>query len=421
MDKHYIHECISLIENKLKWGTAKEWSDAQFKKLSELVLQTTHVSISTPTLKRLFGKVKTSAVYNPQYETKNALAQYLSYKDWEHFKQENETRILSVNRPPENNNEPNTYLKKKSKVFWIGLITLTLTFGSFWFFKPSLQFIKGADEINFQGKFLKGNVPLTVLFTYNVSGAKTDSNYISSHGNTFKHLQKQRNTISEWFEYAGYYRVNLLVDNVVKKHLMVHAFSKGWESVLTHGERNQYFHLPKDINEDGILRTEWKEISISSLDSIHNYWVLHQNVKEFNGGGEDFILEARMKNNSIDVGICNDEVIAIQFEHGFIRLHFVQPGCAIWVNTIISELKFNGENYDLSNFAFDLTQWHKIKIESLSKNVSVYMNDRVLFSNSYTTTLGQMKGISIETMGNGSTDKILIKDSHENVILDNDF
>jgi hypothetical protein len=43
-------------------------------------------SISPDTLKRLFGKTKTYRSYNPQLETKNALALFIGYEGWEDFK-----------------------------------------------------------------------------------------------------------------------------------------------------------------------------------------------------------------------------------------------------------------------------------------------------------------------------------------------
>jgi hypothetical protein len=82
----YTSKCIELIEDKLQWGSSANWIDYNFKELSEQVFEVSKVSISIRTLKRIFKSAQSSEVYyEPQMATKNALAQYLNYRDWANF------------------------------------------------------------------------------------------------------------------------------------------------------------------------------------------------------------------------------------------------------------------------------------------------------------------------------------------------
>src|SRR5689334_14023175 len=83
-DNQLLLKCRQMIAEKLSWPPADEWRNYEFTELSEKILETTGVGLSTTTLKRLFGKVQ----YNnlPSSSTLNALARYLGYDSWMHFK-----------------------------------------------------------------------------------------------------------------------------------------------------------------------------------------------------------------------------------------------------------------------------------------------------------------------------------------------
>jgi hypothetical protein len=78
------HGCqlISEIYGKRDIAT---WTNSDYIKLSNILYKKTSVQISPNTLKRIFGKIKTDARYYPQKATRDALAIYIGFKDWDHF------------------------------------------------------------------------------------------------------------------------------------------------------------------------------------------------------------------------------------------------------------------------------------------------------------------------------------------------
>ncbi len=95
----YVNKCIELLEANLQRGKSAYWKDNDFQKLSNRIHDSAKISISVPTLKRLFGRIKTHENYNPQIETKNAVAIFLGYEDWQHFKYMYAQSVSATNAP----------------------------------------------------------------------------------------------------------------------------------------------------------------------------------------------------------------------------------------------------------------------------------------------------------------------------------
>ncbi len=89
-ESFYLNKCLQHLQEKLLWGVSKSWTNKEFEKLSEQIFDASRIHISVVTLKRLFGRAKTyKKEYNPQLETKNALAIFLGYKSWQEYKEKN--------------------------------------------------------------------------------------------------------------------------------------------------------------------------------------------------------------------------------------------------------------------------------------------------------------------------------------------
>ena len=95
-DRYYINIIILRIEKKLNWKKVSLWTDSEYKKLSLLIFDETTISISPQTLKRLFGKVKYKDDYTTQPATKDALARFLKYADWDAFIQDEAHSIHKI-------------------------------------------------------------------------------------------------------------------------------------------------------------------------------------------------------------------------------------------------------------------------------------------------------------------------------------
>src|SRR6056297_755188 len=82
-DEKYYKKCRELIEKRVDWGNVDKWTHKHFRKLSELVYKDTGTLLSHNTLKRFWGRVSYKG--GASISTKNALSQFLGYKNWNDF------------------------------------------------------------------------------------------------------------------------------------------------------------------------------------------------------------------------------------------------------------------------------------------------------------------------------------------------
>jgi len=73
--------CLRRVEDKFGRDSHEKWVNSDFNDLSTDIFLKTKVSVSGGTLKRIFGKTKTSEGYRPQLATLDALSVYLDYSN----------------------------------------------------------------------------------------------------------------------------------------------------------------------------------------------------------------------------------------------------------------------------------------------------------------------------------------------------
>ncbi len=95
VNETHIKICLNLIEDKLNWGSGKNWTTKDFKHLSEKIQKDTKVTLSVATLKRIWGKISYSS--KPTITTLDALAQFIGFENWRSF--ENDQRNKSKLQP----------------------------------------------------------------------------------------------------------------------------------------------------------------------------------------------------------------------------------------------------------------------------------------------------------------------------------
>ena len=110
-NRSYILRCIALIEQKVDWGKTQDWVDYDFKNLSDQIFESTKVSISIRTLKRIIRQVPDAeGYYEPQMATKNALALYLGFRTWADFKRSD---AIENREQPESRRKSDDYACKE--------------------------------------------------------------------------------------------------------------------------------------------------------------------------------------------------------------------------------------------------------------------------------------------------------------------
>jgi hypothetical protein len=425
-DRYYINIIIGKIEKKLNWKKVSLWTDSEYKKLSLLIFEDTTISISPQTLKRLFGKVKYKDVYTTQPATKDALARFLNYADWDVFVQDEAHSIHKI-----------TFLLKRKGIANyrnITIISLVLAF-VLTISSVYLIVVNKSKPITFLAENVIGMVPHTVSFQLDITKFRKKEVYLdfdqneAENAENVEFLDNNLKLINHCFESPGYYNVRLSTKRKMLASAKIHVLSEGWSSYCFTDDnfilRKFIFGLEKkvqDNTEDGILYISPKELSNKGFNGNTVCYLEHLLYKDFHGSADSCLLEVKYQNSSEMGGIsCYDVEFRIVGENGTASVILVQKGCYRWSEITVGEKQLNGKYNDLSFLSADLSSWNTMKIVINNNEASFINNSDTIYTTNYNHLLGMIKGIRFVTKGSGVFDYVRLYDNRGKLLFDDNF
>jgi hypothetical protein len=97
------------------------------------------------------------------------------------------------------------------------------------------------------------------------------------------------------------------------------------------------------------------------------------------------------------------------------------PGCTGNINTNVGEHFMSGKTTDLSGFGCDIRQWQDIEVIVKNKEARFYINQKEIFSKSFTKSPGAVTGVAFSSNGLYEIDNIELKGLDGKVVYENDF
>jgi hypothetical protein len=425
-DRYYINIIIRRIEKKLGWKKVSLWTDNEYKKLSLHIYENTSISISPQTLKRLFGKVKYKDDYNTQPATKDSLAKFLDYTDWDAFIKDQSHGIHKYIN----------YINDRISEKHFKTI-ITLFFLAIFLIASSIFILQGIKykRVFFQAENVTGVVPHTVSIHLNISNLRNRDVFIDFDQNELEDnnkgelLDKHLKLINHCFESPGYYNVKLLSRGMVLASTKVHVLSEGWSTYYFNNDnfslRKFVFGLENKVQEsanDGMLYISPSELNSKGFNGNTVYYLEHIMYKDFNVSADSCLFEVRYR-NSPDIGgiSCYDVEFRIVGENGLASVILVQEGCYRWSEINIGEKQLNGKYNDLSFLNADLSSWNTMKIMINNNKALIINNSDTLFTTHYNQLLGQIKGIRFVTKGSGAFDYVKLSNVSGELKFDDNF
>lgn len=394
MDKSPLNNIKGVIEHYYKIGPIEDWKNRDYQNLSFQIHQKTKVLISTNTLKRIFGKLKTKENYLPQSATLEALESY----------------VQSIT---EESSSPQVTPKKK---YWymilssvaILLIVLALVFLR----KEETPIEELVVDTSISVKKIEGKNTATVYFDIEGEAHKTEDIRLSfGEGGDTITLPKGRTTISHFYKYPGAFKPRLIHnEKVVRVFDKVLIPSDGWMALGSSldGDKNfKTYPIADDMiqKEEGYWHMTVSDLEKCGMDRNKLHLLRLYNYQQFNVRADDFYLALRMKNVGFWPEVdCNNINVIIQCENGIIRQPFPKPGCSYWITSRYSEIRKSGKNHDMSAFCSDLSEWGTVEIQGVGKELTFIINKEEVYKQSYKRSLGEIIGIQIQFFGTGYID-----------------
>lgn len=408
----YLEECILMIERKLDWGPYGKWTAYHFSILSQEIQNKTGKTVSDSTLKRLFGKKDTRENYNPQLYTKNAIAEYLEYKDWQ--------SLIAQLKPTTPDTIKVNKRKTNSVAVYIYMGTVIAIILTVLYFIPQnnsdTAWLKTADTSR--------TVPHTVVFHYDVSKVK-DSVFIDFGNNTRIPLSKEKHTITEYYKGCGIYYPKLLTNKKVLDSVRICNYSRSWQGGYSPNDDYRKFIPFEDTSVFWQYNRLYTPVEYLRLpDPVYNngIYVEYRLMKDFSISLDSLEVTAIVKNPSAEGGkLCYDIEIWLIGTKDNCKVRFVEPGCYRYGQFKISEKVYNGRFDDLSALARDLKSWKNICIKTSNSKAEIYYNGNVVLTENYQNNMGKLLGIYVRFYGTGSLQGVRVLDHDSRMIYKTNF
>ncbi|TWF40457.1 hypothetical protein FHW36_104139 [Chitinophaga polysaccharea] len=436
-DRRYIKEIIREYNARFaSWGPSDSWDLDQFKTLENMIFELTNTMVSANTLKRFFQQ----RTGNPQLATRDVLCRLLGYTGYIDFvmkKTQKEEPLPAstdtadrpipdiVQAPQET---PVTPVKPKSRRLIYFLIALLLLIGGalLYTLKISDSYTKyQLSKIEFAASDTKGMNPLTVTFSYDIpSGLLDDIQLIfeEPNGDTLsKKLSKPVGQVNATYIFEGDGFCHLQYKGKTFKTIGIEIRKPGW-SVFTRNERKGIFRtasIRQAYHKDGYVSMP--------LDSVvpearpNHLFVSYIFYKEQLVNGDNFMLEARVRNSALENAIPRSDVmlyiLSDSGRHGFA---LNEAGYA-YIKFISGEKTIMGDEYNLSSLNFNASEWHVMGIRVENKKSAFYLDGKRIWNIDYNKPIGEANEIILRFKGCGAVDYVKLSKLDGQLVYEQDF
>ncbi|PUZ23001.1 hypothetical protein DCC81_21570 [Chitinophaga parva] len=452
-DRRYTREITSEYATRfISWGPPETWDLDQFKTLENMILESTNVMVNANTLKRFFQQ----RTGNPQLATRDALCRFLGYAGYTDFVRK-KTRIedaanaASVQRLEEDVHETASALSAPPPVHTtpahtpapVAAPARTQRSGRAYIYLLSaallivcgylLYILKIKDlytdyllsKIEFSVSDPKGANPLTVTFSYSIpSPLLKDMKlvYEEANGDTAeKLLTHNEGKVNATYIYEGDGFCYLRYKDRTIKTITVENRRLGW-SIHTRNERKGIFRtvpIGQAFHKEGYLSLPLDSVVPEARPG--HLFVSYIYYKEKLVDGDNFMFEARVRNAPQDFAIPRSDVMMYMLSdtgmHGFA---LNEAGYA-YIKFISGEKSIKGDEYNLSKFNFDASQWHVMGIRVENKHSSFYLDGEKIFQIAYTKPIGTANELILRFKGCGAVDYVKVNQLNGQVIYEQNF
>jgi hypothetical protein len=418
----HIEECLRLIETKWQRGNREEWSSYDFEKLNTAIFDTTGVSLSVSTLKRLFGKVSYPNL--PSVHTLNTLARFAGFEDWNDFRQRHpsppSTAALQQNTIPAFQQTtipapqqttipataPTTRGPRPALTRWwpLLLLPLAILLYSLLNSRNGNHPLPNPSQYSFTAnKIISEGVPNSVVFHYRTPVNPTDSVFIVQTWDMSRRIAvpPTGTDYSAIYYYPGYFKAKLIVDTqIVRTHdLMI--TSNGWLALA------QADPVPIYFKKEEVARKEGIEVDSNTLARYHLTLqpaaprVRLFYIKDLGDLSDSaFTFETTLKTGPPQgSGVCQNVQVLIQCKNDVFIIPLAAKACIGDIGLYAAGAMATSRNADLSGFGCDLTQWTTLRVTSSHRHLTFLVNGKPAWSANFPDNPEDIVGVQYRFTG----------------------
>lgn len=413
-DKELIKICLQKISRKSGFADPGSLRQRDLEHLSEEIEKSTGILISVSTIKRLLN-----GQFNrlPQIATLNAISTYLGYDSWQDLRAREHEKINTGEELQTGQSGPLPQRKKPQVSYRMVIpgiaVVLFLLIVLYNYFSKADPV--NEDDISFSvSKITSHDIPNTVVFTYDVSKTDGDSFFIQQSWDRDRRvrIEKNKHTLTDIYYEPGYHNAKLIVNNKVVKIIDVSIPTNGW---FFYSKPELFRGLPTYIRPaapitNGVLSLQQEDIINSKIDpQLENFYSYTFFPEKFNGESDNFTFKTRIRFKELKNVTCPMIMYEVCGQSNSLFFFTTLPGCTANMITNVGEHYLSGRTTDLSGFGCDVRQWHNVEVIVKNKEARFYINQKEVFSQSYTRSAGLITGLIFSSNGLCEIDHLELK------------
>lgn len=400
-DETLLNTLKKEVERKAGLQNAENWTQKDYDFLVFYIEENSGVKISLTTLKRIWRNEYSRL---PHISTLDALSHIAYSKDWLSLKLEN-TKTQSI---PEE--EPKINSKRNVSYKWISISILLIVISLFFVFSNQI-FRKNIskEDITFSGKTsVENKVPNSVIFTYDVHSVDADKFYIQQSWDPRRRVEvsKDNHQQTDIYYLPGYYMAKLFADDSIIKEIPVHIITDDWV-IAAHQKTIENKIISKtDWVKNGGIGVDKSHLGRHKIDINEPFKMTFHDSHDFKTDGNQFVFSSSFKLDSSASMVCPVAAIVIKGENEYIYLNVGKKGCESELKMKVSDKRFDGKKMDLTAFGTDIYTWQNINVKANNNRVEINLNDKKVFTASYSKSIGPLKEVVFILDGSGMIDKV---------------
>lgn len=417
-----IEACCLYVAQKLNGRDYSTWKNADYINLSAQIRRNTKVHISENTLKRFFGKLKTPADYQPQKATRDALAVFIGYTDWDDFEsKENTKQQIDVKEEPyigvspEQTSPPTDNTSRTTKKSLFVAVCLIFFLAAGIFFYRSNSSYSSPPNVNLFCTNPTGHSPHSAIFKLRSKDGTPIK--LNEYQIDFKNWRGGKDhwkdsTISCYYEKAGVYYPKLYHNGTAIDSTQVVLLSKGWEvSVQAQQDTLRLYPiLQSDQHLAQPPTISMQNVYSAGVDTMKTFFTNFSYIKPENISADNIRIEADIQASQSRPGVrCSQADIIIYGKQNAHYFSLMKPECISWSYYKFGEILKLGKNEDLSKFGHDMVQKRRLRVDIIEQHVHIYLDNNLIFNTKYTKAIGQFMGLNFMFGGIGRIENVVVK------------
>lgn len=420
---HCLDICCSLIEKKYGRGSIRNWTNGDYVKLSAQILRETGTLVSANTLKRIFGKIRTSSRYYPQKATRDALARYTGFRDWDEL--EEKQRPAEDGEPVSRTRQRTSPGRRKRKISGILVLLAALFLLTIWI--RSGRSPEELENIHLVCENPIGGNPHSAIFRLKLPEGFPPRfpDLLLDYGDG-KHekLNPPNTLITHYYEIPGRYYATLNYRDERLDTIPVYLKTDGWTATgtMVRDTTRVYPVLNTPLFRNGTMTLDGEDLYHAGIDTNRTFFVHYVLSKPLGISGDNFILTAKVKTSPPRPGVrCSQLVVTVFGEKTDHNFFIIKPGCVTWSGLRFSEIVKEGKYNDLSFLGADLTGGGSFRLEVADQSVRLWINGSQVHTTSYQVPLKEIRGLKFAFAGTGFVDRIFLKDRSTGKVYEENF